>query len=164
MDVVVHHRHVEGVDQSPLDLEAVRGADVLEVDRAEPRRDAQHGGDELLDVLGVDQDREGGDPGHLAVEERLALHHRHRCDRADVPEAEHPGAVGADGYRTPDHREPVGEGRIVGDRGADPSDPGRIDVANVLEGVDRVDDLDRELAADVGLESTVVEREHAHSL
>ena len=46
--------------------------------------------------VGVDQDRHRRDPGELVVEHGLALHHRHRRDRADVAEPEHPRAVRAD--------------------------------------------------------------------
>ena len=95
--VVVEDRDVELVAQPPLDLEAARGRDVLEVDAAEGRRGRLDEGDDLVDVLAVDAEREGVDAGELLEEHRLALHHRHGRLRADVAEAEHRGPVGDDG-------------------------------------------------------------------
>ena len=74
-----------------------RGArDVLEVDAAEGRREPHDGLDDLVDVGGVQADRDRVDAAELLEQHRLALHHRHRGRRADVAEAEHRGAVGDD--------------------------------------------------------------------
>ncbi len=164
VDVVVHHRDVERVLQAGLDLEAVGDPDVLEVDRAEAGRDRRHGGDELVDVLGGDEDRDRGDPDHLAVEHRLALHHGHRGDGADVAEPEHPGAVGADGDGAADRRVAVGERGLVGDHRADARDARRVRVAHVLEGAHPVRDLDVQLAALVGAHGPVVVVDDAHAV
>jgi hypothetical protein len=51
--VVVEDGDVEQVAQPALHLEAARGADVLQVDAAEGRRDDLHGPDDLVGVLGV---------------------------------------------------------------------------------------------------------------
>ena len=95
--VVVEDRDVELGAQPPLDLEAARRRDVLEVDAAERRRRRLHERDDLVDVLGVEAERERVDAGELLEQQRLALHHRHRRLRADVAEAEHGRAVGDDG-------------------------------------------------------------------
>ena len=82
---------------APLDLEAVRRRDVLEVDPAEAGRDRARPSRRTRRTSSrVDQDRHGAEADALRVEQRLALHHRHRGDRADVAEAEHARAVGAD--------------------------------------------------------------------
>ena len=59
--------------------------------------------------LHVDQHRHRRDPGELAVEHGLALHHRHRRDRPDVPEPEYPRPVRADRDAARDHRVAGGE-------------------------------------------------------
>ena len=94
--VVVEDRDVERLLQPPLDLEAARRRDVLEVDAAERRRDALDDPHDLVDVGRVQAQREGVDAGELLEQHRLALHHRHRRLRADVAEPEHGGAVGDD--------------------------------------------------------------------
>ena len=88
--VVVEDRDVELRLQPVLDLEAARGGDVLEVDAAEAGRDRLHRRDDLVDVLGVEADRERVDAAELLQQHRLALHHRHRRARADVAEARAP--------------------------------------------------------------------------
>ena len=103
------------------------------------------------------QDRHRRDAGELAVEHRLALHDGHRGDGADVAEAEDARAVGADGDGPADHREAVGERRVVRDRKADAGDAGRVDVAHVLEGAHLVAADDFELAALVRVEGAVPE-------
>ena len=82
--------------QAALDLEAARRGDVLEVDAAEGRRDRLDEADDLVDVVGVQAQREGVDAGEVLEQQRLALHHRHGGRGADVAEAEDGGAVGDD--------------------------------------------------------------------
>ena len=88
--VVVEDRDVERLLQPPLDLEAARRGDVLEVDAAERGRDALDDADDLVDVVGVQAQREGVDAGELLEQHRLALHHRHRGLGADVAQARAP--------------------------------------------------------------------------
>jgi hypothetical protein len=97
--IVVEHGDVELGAQAPLDLEATRRGDVLEVDAAERRRRRLHERDDLVHVLGIDAQREGVDAGELLEEHRLALHHGHRRLRTDIAEAEHRRAVGDDRHR-----------------------------------------------------------------
>jgi hypothetical protein len=164
VDVVVHDGLGKTLDQPPLDLEAGRRGDVLEVDAAEARGDPHDGVDELVDVLGVDQDRDGADPDELGVEERLALHHRHGGERPDVAEAEHAGAVGDDGHAAPDHGEAGGQLRELGDGQRDAGDARRVDVADVLVGADLAPRDDVELAAVMRDEGAIVEPAHAHAV
>src|SRR3546814_19481959 len=48
---------------------------------------------DLVDVLGVEHERDRVQAGELLEQRRLALHHRQRGARADVTETEHRGAV-----------------------------------------------------------------------
>ena len=114
--VVVEDRDVERLLQAPLDLEAARRRDVLEVDAAERRRDALDDAHDLVDVGGVQAQRERVDAGELLEEHRLALHHRHRGLGADVAEAEHGGAVGDDRDRVALDRQRPGRLGVVVDR------------------------------------------------
>ncbi len=160
----MHDGDVEIRDKPALDLEAVGRADVLEVDAAEAAGDPLHRVDERVGVVGVDEDRHGGDAGKLAVEHRLSLHDGHGCDRADVAEAEDARAVGADRDGAPDHGEAMGEGRLVGDREADAGDSRRVGVAHVLQGLHLVRGDDGELAALVRMEGAVPEGDDTDSL
>jgi hypothetical protein len=74
--------------QPLLDLEAVRGGDVLQVDPAEAGRDALDRLDDRVGVTGgdVQADRVGVDVGEGLEQLRLALHDRHGGLRADVPQ------------------------------------------------------------------------------
>ena len=76
--VVVEDRDVELGAQPPLDLEAARRGDVLEVDAAERRRGRLDELDDRVDVLRREAQRERVDAGELLEQQRLALHHRHR--------------------------------------------------------------------------------------
>jgi hypothetical protein len=95
--VVVEDRDVELRAQPPLDLKAARHGDVLEIDAAEGRGHRRDEGDDLVDVLGVDAQRQGVDASELLEQHRLALHHGHRRGGADVVEPEHGRPVGDDG-------------------------------------------------------------------
>ena len=94
--VVVEDGDVERLAQPPLDLEAARRGDVLEVDAAEDRRDRLDRADDLVRILRVEADREGVDAAELLEQHGLALHHGQRGLRADVAEPEHGGAVADD--------------------------------------------------------------------
>jgi hypothetical protein len=156
--VVVEDRDLELVAQAPLDLEAARRGDVLEVHAAERRRDHLHETDDLVDVLGVHAQRERVDVGELLEEHRLALHHRHRRVRPDVAEAEHRAAVG-------DDRDAVGLDRqrprlrdVLGDRHAHPRDPRRVGHRQVVARLHRRLRHDLDLAAHVQQERPVGDR------
>ena len=82
--VVVEDRDVEGLPQPPLDLEAARRGDVLEVDAPESRRDHLDRANDLVGVLAGQADRPGVDVGEPLEQRRLALHHGQRRARADV--------------------------------------------------------------------------------
>src|SRR5690606_27745528 len=56
--IVVEDGDVQLLAEPLLDLEAAGCGDVLEVDPGEPRRDGPHDGDDLLDVGGVQTQRE----------------------------------------------------------------------------------------------------------
>ena len=75
--------------------------------------------DDLVDVGGVQAQREGVDAGELLEEHRLALHHRHRGLGADVAQPEHGGAVGDDRDRVALDRQRPGRLGVVVDRADD---------------------------------------------
>ena len=77
---------------------------------------------DLVDVLGVEADREGVDAGEPLEQRRLALHHRQRGDRAEVAQPEHRRAVGDDRDGVALDGQPAGVAR--GSRRA-PGRPGR---------------------------------------
>ena len=82
--------------------------------------------DDLVRVGRVQHDRDGVDPGELAEQRRLALHHRQGGERADVAEPEHGRAVADDGDQPRAPGVVAGQLLVLVDRGADLGDPGRV--------------------------------------
>ncbi len=154
--VVVEHRDLEALDQPALDLEAPRARDVLEVDAAERRGEADDRLDDLVDVGRVERDRDRVDAAELLEQHGLALHHGHRGGRADVAEAEHRGAVRDDRDGVGDPGVVVGQRRVGRDRLAHPGDAGRVGHREVLRIAQRDRRGDRHLAAAVQREDRVV--------
>ena len=104
-----------------------RGADdVLEVDRAEAGPQPHEGLDDLVDVRGVEHERDRVEPAERLEQGRLALHHRQRGARADVAETEHGGAVADHGDEAVRPRVAAGERAVGGDGPADLRDAGRV--------------------------------------
>src|SRR5215216_6392228 len=81
------------------------------------------------------------------VEDRLALHDGHRGDGPDVPKAQNPRPVSADGDAAPYHGQLPRQRGVPGDRGARPRHPRGVDVAHILHRPDGVGRLDHELPA-----------------
>ncbi|MPL75487.1 hypothetical protein SDC9_21311 [bioreactor metagenome] len=91
--VIVEHRDVHPLAADLLDDETVGGLDVLEVDRAEGGFHRADDFGQLFRVGLIQLDVEGVDIGEFLEQDRLALHHRLRGERADVAKAQHRGAV-----------------------------------------------------------------------
>ncbi len=100
-------------------VEAAGGGDVLELDRGERRRDMDDRLDDLVGVLGVEEDGHAGKPGQGLDQAGLALHDRHGRLGPDVAQAEDGRAVGDDGDEVADGGVAAGEGRVVLDLEAD---------------------------------------------
>ena len=97
--VVVEHRDIAHLLQPALDLKAAGGGDVLQVDAAEGAGDVVHRLNELVHILGPDTQGERVDAAEGLEQDALALHHRHPGLGADVPQAQHGGAVGDDRHQ-----------------------------------------------------------------
>src|SRR4029079_14041828 len=85
--VVVEDGDVEAGPQTTFYLEAAWRRDVLEVDAGKDRGDHLDRAHDLVDVLGVEADRERIDAGEPLEQRRLAFHHRQRSEGAKVAEA-----------------------------------------------------------------------------
>ena len=96
--VVVHERDVELLAQAGLDLEALRGLDILEVDAAEGGGDGLHRTHELVGIGGIDLDVEGVDAGVGLEEHALALHDGLSGQRADVAQSEYGRSIRDHGH------------------------------------------------------------------
>ena len=90
--------------QPPLDGEAVRRLDVLQVDRAECRFEPPDRIGQGVRIAFVDLDVEYVDIGELLEQDGLAFHNRLRRQRADIAETEHGRAVGHDRDQIGPHR------------------------------------------------------------
>ena len=93
MLVIVKDRNVAALFELFLDLEALRGSDVLEVDATEGRCEELAEADDFLRVLAVDLEVEDIDVGKSFEEDTLALHHRFAGHRSDVSESKHGRAI-----------------------------------------------------------------------
>ena len=153
--VVVEDRDVEPLLEPVLDLEAARRRDVLEVDAAEGRRQPDDRLDDLLDVGGVEADRDGVDAAERLEQDRLALHHRHRRGRADVAQPEHRGAVGDHRDRVGHPRVVPGQRRVLGDGLAHPRDARRVGQREVVAAAQADGGTYLHLAAHVQVEDRV---------
>ena len=105
--VVVEHRDLQLAAQALLDVETLRRLDVFEVDASERRLERFDDPDDLLGIRRVQLKIEHVDVGKPLEERRLSLHHRLGAERADVPQAEHCGAVAHDGDEVASARESV---------------------------------------------------------
>ena len=95
-------------------------------------REPGDGLDDLLDVGGVQADRDGVDAAELLEQHRLALHHRHRGGGPDVAQPEHGGAVGDHGDDVGHPRVVLGHRRVGRDRLAHPGHAGRVGQRELL--------------------------------
>ena len=154
--VVVHDRAVQGLDDALFDLEAARRGDVLQVDRPEARAQPDQGFDDLVGVLGVEDQRDRVQAREVLEQRGLALHHGQRGAGADVPEAEYRGAVGDDDHQAAGPGVPVGEGFVGGDGAGDLRDAGRVGDGQGALRIEGGRGLDRELAPDVAGEDLLV--------
>jgi hypothetical protein len=150
--VVVEDRDVEALLQTPLDLEAPRRGDVLQVDPAVGGRDAGNRVDELIHRAGLKTERNRVDAAKSLEQHGLSLHHRHRGERPDVAEAEDGGAV-ADDSNGVAHAG-VGRGELrVGRNGAgDLGDARRVQQRQVCGVAQRLGAERGQLSAQVGAE------------
>ena len=96
--VIVHDGAVQGLDELFLQLEAARRGDVLEVDGAEAGAQPDQGLDDLVDVGGVEDQRDGVQLAEGLEERGLALHHGQRGAGADVAQAQDGRAVADDDH------------------------------------------------------------------
>ena len=124
--VVVEHRDVEAFTQLALDVEAVGGLDVLEVDAAESGFQRGDDFDQPVGILLVDLDVEHIDAGEFLEQHALAFHDRLAGQRADVAEAEHGRAVGDHADQVAARGVAEGGGRVLDDFLAGGSDAGRV--------------------------------------
>ena len=104
--VVVEDRNPQCFPQRLLDEEALRRADVLEVDAADRRLQHLAEADDFVRILGGDLDVEDVDSGELLEEDALALHDRLGREWPDVPQPE-------DGRSIRNHRNQVPARRVA---------------------------------------------------
>ena len=115
MLVVVHQGNVQLLAQAGLDLETLRGLDVLEVDASEGGSDGFHRADELLGICRVDLDVEGVDACIGLEEHAFALHDGLGRQGTDVAQSEDGRAVRDHGHEVALARVFVNVVRLFGD-------------------------------------------------
>ena len=94
MLVVVEDGDLHLLAQLALDVEALGGLDVFQVDAAQGGFQCADDLDQLVGVTLGQLDVEHVDAGKLLEQAALAFHHRLAGQRADVAQAQHGGAVG----------------------------------------------------------------------
>src|SRR5690606_33291620 len=158
--VVVEHRDVQLLPQARLDFQAAGSRDGLQDDAAVDRCDQYQGADDLDGALAAQAQRPGVDPGELLEQRGLSFHHRQRCFRTEVAQAEHGRAVGDHGDGVALDREPPGVFRVLRDRGAHPGHAGGVGAGEVVAVGQGDPGVDLYLAAQVHQEGAV--RDLAH--
>ena len=113
--VIVHDGDFHPLFQCLLDNEAFGRLDVLEVDAAKARFKQGDGFDEFVGIFGSDFEIDRIDVGKAFEEDRLALHHRLRCERTEIAEAKDRRAVRDDGDQIALGRIVIGRCRVGGD-------------------------------------------------
>jgi hypothetical protein len=145
--IVVEDGDLHPLLELALDVEALGGLDVLEVDTAQRRLERRDMLDQLVGVLLRQFDVEHVDAGELLEQAALALHHRLGGEWPDVTQPEHRGAVGDDADEVSSRGQLGGQSRVVLDGETGVGDTRRIgqrQVALVGQGLGR---RDRDLAA-----------------
>ena len=161
--VVVEDRDVELGAQALLDLEAAGRGDVLEVDAAIRGGDGLDDRDDLLGVLGVQDDGPRVDAAEFLEQDGLAFHDGQGGLGTDVAQAQDGGAIGDDGDRVGLHGQQVGLLRHVVDGGAHAGDAGGVGAREVVTVAQRHLGVDFHLAADVAHEGLVGDRVGDHA-
>ena len=154
--IVVEHRDAHALLEAPLDLEALRRLDVLEIDAAERRLQPGHGLDKRTDLLLRHLDVEDVDASKLLEENGLAFHYRLGGERTDVAKPQHRRPVRDHTDQIAPRRQPGHGGRIARDLLAGMRDTGRIGECQVRLICHRLGGGDGNFAWRVGL--VIVER------
>ena len=124
--VVVKDRNLHSGAELLFDVEAFRRLDVLQVDAPESRLHPGDGFDQCVRIVLGEFDIEYVDPCELLEQARLAFHDRLARQRADIPKAEHGGAVGDDGHEVAARGQFVRLQRVLGNDQARLRHAGRI--------------------------------------
>ena len=96
MLVIVEYGDVHDFFQFVFDIIAFGGRNVFQVDGREAGFQRFYDGHKLVGIFFVDADRDRVHAAEAFEQDSLAFHNRHGCSRADVAQAQHAGAVGAD--------------------------------------------------------------------
>ena len=150
MLVVVEDGDVHLLAELRLDVEAVRGLDVLEVDAAEGGFERLHHPHHLFGVGDVQLDVEDVNVGEPLEEDALPLHHRLGGEGADVAEAEHGGPVRDHRHQVPARGVVEGPPRILVDFPAGLGDPGTVGERQVALGLGGFRGPDLDLSGPAG--------------
>ena len=147
--VVVEHRDVHGLLELLLDVEALRGLDVLQVDPAKGRLQELADLDDLIGVFRVDLDVEHVDVGKALEENPFPFHDRLAGECADIAKAEDRGAVRNNRHQVPFGGVSVGIFRVLFDFQAGFGNAGRIGQGKIAGSDARFggDDLDLPFAS-----------------
>ena len=130
--VVVHHGNIQFFAQPPVDFEAFRGFDVLEVDAPECRGYRFHRADECLGIGFVDFDVEGVDVGVSFEEHAFTFHDGLACQSSDIAQSQDGRAVRNDCYQIAFVRVTVNLFGVSFDFAARSCDAGRIGQRQVV--------------------------------
>jgi hypothetical protein len=91
--VVVEDGNLHRLPQSLLDVEAIRRADVLEIDSADGGLEELAEPDHIFRSFGADFEIEDIEVGELLEEVALSFHYRFAGERSDVSQPQHCGAI-----------------------------------------------------------------------
>ena len=150
MLVVVEDRDVHHRGQPLLDLEALRRADVFEVDAAEGWFECLDDPHHVVRIGGVDLDVEHVDVREPLEQQGLALHHRLAGQWPDIAQAENGGAVTDHGNEIPAGGVAKRLQRVLLDVQHRDGDAWGVRQGKVVLGGARLGDRDRDLPGPAG--------------
>ncbi|VTR67337.1 Chloramphenicol acetyltransferase (fragment) [Desulfosarcina cetonica] len=132
MLVIVEDRDGHLFFQGFFNIETIRRLDVLEIDAAKSGFQQAHGADERVGIRRVHLDVEHVDVGKALEQHRLALHDRLAGQGADMPQAQHGGAVGDDRDQVAAIGVVVGSVRVFLDRPAGDGHAGAVGQTEII--------------------------------
>ena len=91
--IIVENRNIGALLELSLNLETAGSRYILQVNPSERAGDQRDSSDKLIDIFGLDAEREGIHIAERFEQDTLAFHDRHTCFGTDIAKTQHRGTV-----------------------------------------------------------------------
>ena len=146
MLVIMHNRNIQHGLQALLHFEAARRGYVLKLDRSKGWGNGRHRLDDLIGILRIQQNWDTREADQSFHQHGFAFHDWHRCQGADISQAQHCCPICDDGNHVADAGVQARKGGVVCDLQADLRHAGSIDASQCGNRINRVTRTDGDLA------------------